>query len=310
MSDMSQPNKRKEVDLKKFIHAIQEGSDHEYCSQSTQQQEEPEVISEEIVTLETSSQNDQADIQNRCEQQPADIITFQTWSETENAIKQFERKTKTRYPVYRKSAGFNSEEITLKGRKILFQDNKSTKGRERQIHFDGIPFIIMGTKQFDCAHHKDRYIEGRKRKRLEAGVILKKFVKSKKGNCPCEIIVRDIVAFPEFKITRPTEKIKRTCCTKLKAQFEKALPRFERFFITQFPSPNDHVGHEVEVVKPPSDMCRELTDRIAGLSVLLEGNTDLMEDVNNTLLSLVQKMESSLVLIQVPVDQENPLQPT
>ncbi|XP_066910445.1 uncharacterized protein [Clytia hemisphaerica] len=158
----------------------------------------------------------------------------------------------------------------------------------------------MGTKQFDCDYHKDRYTQGRKRKRLEAGVIPKKVVKSKKGNCPCEIIVRDIVAFPEFKITRPTERIKRTCCTKLKVQFEKALPRFERFFITQFPSPNDHVGHEVEaveVVKPPSDMCRELTDRIAGLSVLLEENTDLMEDVNNTLLSLVQKMESSLVLI-------------
>ena len=56
-------------------------------------------------------------------------------------------------------------DVELKGHSILFEDIKR-RDANQQIHFIGVPFIIMGMKRLDCAHGVDRCISS-KRKRME-----------------------------------------------------------------------------------------------------------------------------------------------
>ena len=56
-------------------------------------------------------------------------------------------------------------DVELKGHSILFEDIKR-RDANQQIHFIGVPFIIMGMKRLDCVHGVDRCISS-KRKRME-----------------------------------------------------------------------------------------------------------------------------------------------
>ena len=56
-------------------------------------------------------------------------------------------------------------DVELKGYSILFEDIKR-RDTNQQIHFIGVPFIIMGMKWLDCMHSVDRCISS-KRKRIE-----------------------------------------------------------------------------------------------------------------------------------------------
>ena len=56
-------------------------------------------------------------------------------------------------------------DVEPKGHSILFEDIKR-RDANQQIHFIGVPFIIMGMRQLDCVHGMDRCISS-KRKRME-----------------------------------------------------------------------------------------------------------------------------------------------
>ena len=56
-------------------------------------------------------------------------------------------------------------DVELKGHAILFEDIKR-RDANQQIHFVGVPFIIMGMKQLDCVHGVNGCISS-KRKRME-----------------------------------------------------------------------------------------------------------------------------------------------
>ena len=55
-------------------------------------------------------------------------------------------------------------DVELKGHSILFEDIKRRDAKQ-QIHFIGVPFIIMGMKRLDCVYGVDRCISS-KRKRM------------------------------------------------------------------------------------------------------------------------------------------------
>ena len=57
-------------------------------------------------------------------------------------------------------ANFNLD-VDIKGHAILFEDIKRGHSA-RQIHFTGVPFIIMGMKRLDCAHGVDRCVSSKK----------------------------------------------------------------------------------------------------------------------------------------------------
>ena len=56
-------------------------------------------------------------------------------------------------------------DVELKRHSILFEDIKR-RDVNKQIHFIGVTFIIMGMKRLDCVHGVDRCISS-KRKRME-----------------------------------------------------------------------------------------------------------------------------------------------
>ena len=56
-------------------------------------------------------------------------------------------------------------DVELEGHSILFEDVKP-RDANQQIHFIGVPFIVMGVKRLDCVHGVDRCISS-KRKRME-----------------------------------------------------------------------------------------------------------------------------------------------
>ena len=59
-------------------------------------------------------------------------------------------------------ANFNLD-VDIKGHAILFEDIKRGHSA-RQIHFTGIPFIIMGMKRLDCVHGVDRCVSSKKKR--------------------------------------------------------------------------------------------------------------------------------------------------
>ena len=56
-------------------------------------------------------------------------------------------------------------DFEVKGHSILFENIKRQDGNQ-QIHFIGVPVIIMGMKRLDCVHGMDPCISS-KRKRME-----------------------------------------------------------------------------------------------------------------------------------------------
>ena len=56
-------------------------------------------------------------------------------------------------------------DVELKGHSMLFEDIKR-RDANQQIHFIGVPFIIMSMKRLDCVHGVDRCISS-KRKRMK-----------------------------------------------------------------------------------------------------------------------------------------------
>jgi len=57
-------------------------------------------------------------------------------------------------------------EFDIKGHKVLFED-RCINGKKRQIQFDGIPFVVLGTKSYDCVHGVDRAISRKRKQKKE-----------------------------------------------------------------------------------------------------------------------------------------------
>ena len=49
-------------------------------------------------------------------------------------------------------------------------EERSVKNTERQIMYDGIPFIVLGTKVLDCTHGTDR-MKLKKEKRAQKALV-------------------------------------------------------------------------------------------------------------------------------------------
>ena len=47
--------------------------------------------------------------------------------------------------------------MDIKYHKILFEDRKS-KDSERQLTFNGVPFVVLGQQLLDCIHGKDHKV--------------------------------------------------------------------------------------------------------------------------------------------------------
>ncbi|XP_078349678.1 uncharacterized protein LOC144634557 [Oculina patagonica] len=140
----------------------------------------------------------------------------------------------------------------MKGKKVFFEDPHTPMSQPR-ITYDGVPFIITGKRVYDCHQGTDRHAADKQR-RSEAkcngdhsyGSHRKKemYQTSKKFGCTAQVIMREVIRFPQHKITVDTPKRRKTASKKLRKALEnKTAGEAERRVYIYLPRPTEHSQH-------------------------------------------------------------------
>ncbi|XP_071818529.1 quinone oxidoreductase PIG3-like isoform X2 [Apostichopus japonicus] len=121
------------------------------------------------------------------------------------------------------------------------------------LDYDGMPFVIIATKVLDCQHGVDRHLKRklvtdniRNQKQFTEG--RKRFRSSnkecKKVDCPAQLLVKDVIKFPDFRIGDKTDAKKAAVSRKLRQSLESNKNVVgERRYYLRLPLPSEHNGH-------------------------------------------------------------------
>ena len=123
------------------------------------------------------------------------------------------------------------------------------------IYFDGVPYIFLGNRDYQCHQGKDSNITKKRkyketRKDLVRGVDHTQHIKtrklsqpSKKLNCPVQFSVKKLYRFPEYKISKDTSWQRSSTSKKIKlvlqqlsikkAASDDKVPGY--LYVTKFP---------------------------------------------------------------------------
>ncbi|KAK4304902.1 hypothetical protein Pmani_023169 [Petrolisthes manimaculis] len=206
------------------------------------------------------------------------VLTVEKANQT---IKLYQQRTSSRFICYKVQRGFGKEEWNWEKRKVLWQQEEL---RENTLpEFDGVPYILNGTKVLECEygvnrsayhrtatstypHHHSPTImihshsstsdqhrkpdqEGMERSNVAevggAGEPLGPV--SKKVNCPAKIFLKDVIKFPEFKVEANSRQEKRIKSNLLRLALRDGRAGGERRIYIQLPRDSDHCDHH-----PPS----------------------------------------------------------
>ena len=107
---------------------------------------------------------------------------------------------------------------------------ESKKGNSLHIPFDGVPYLHLNTRQYNCHQGKDKNVKIKENHRAKQQAKLcsdhSQYVKTwkwsqptKKLDCPVKFNVVKIYCFPEFKINKDTSWKQSTTSKKKKAYF-------------------------------------------------------------------------------------------
>lgn len=169
-------------------------------------------------------------------------------------IREYELKTFSRFITYRETKGFGQflplsehfDQAKLKrGHKILWNDGTEVT---EKIPFDGVPYILLGSKTMDCMYGPDRCKSLKAKKNLTEGESQTKRRKrgeSRKVDCPAQIYLREIHKFPEFKIPFNSQYNRRVTSKGLRKALEEDLDIGERRIYVALPRLRAHQGHPV-----------------------------------------------------------------
>ena len=128
------------------------------------------------------------------------------------------------------------------------------------IYFDGVPYIFLGNRDYQCHQGKDRNITKKRkyketRKDLARGVDHTQHIKtrklsqpSKKLNCPVQFSVKKLYRFPEYKISKDTSWQRSSTSKKIKLVLQQLsikkattvdkVPGYLEY-VTKFPKGNN-----------------------------------------------------------------------
>nr|XP_047141068.1 uncharacterized protein LOC105849056 [Hydra vulgaris] len=142
-----------------------------------------------------------------------------------HCIKKYELRTTTRFVVYYANKNFGNTDTITTNHSVLWEDSA--------IPYSGIPYIVISNKVLDCHHGFDRnvskkndYKKNKKRHDMDDHCFQKNYLilqDSKKFMCPAKIAMKEIIHFPDFKISEKTEWRKKNA-SKLLRQKIKTSP--------------------------------------------------------------------------------------
>lgn len=133
--------------------------------------------------------------------------------------------------------------------RLYWEDPK--EGNRTKIKFTGVPFYIMGFKIFDCQHGKDRNASLKRKKKhqheQDGDFTFKKnrFLAqpSEKANCPARLKLREVIAFPDYKIEKDSKHERSKASKRLREDMAKGNVTSERRIYIEFPTQKDHAHH-------------------------------------------------------------------
>ncbi|XP_018667663.2 uncharacterized protein LOC100180411 [Ciona intestinalis] len=190
-----------------------------------------------------------------CEvKQTKQVFKFNSMQEAKQAIQEFEKATHMKYVFFRKKY------------------KKDVRSSFLRWSNEGIPYVIKSFRKYECEYGKDRC----KRKNLKTKKTMNHhLLGSKKRNCQASISVRELIAYPdyklEFKKQVQTKSQKDQISRKLKSIGLLSVP-CQTTFNVEFPTFDEHSGHQFDQLdKMNSDALDELDSKVVEhLDVLID----------------------------------------
>jgi len=152
-----------------------------------------------------------------------------------------------RFAIYHVARDFGNIDVYKKKHKVYWE--------QTGIPFDGVPFVILGSKVLDCSYGRDRQIASkikRKERLLEINGDQgpqRKYNRvkgSKKVNCPAVASIKAIAKFPDFKIAANTESRRDTGSKALRRTIaSRSELKMYRKFVVCLPHISEHKNHEM-----------------------------------------------------------------
>ncbi|KAL9954893.1 hypothetical protein ACROYT_G042478 [Oculina patagonica] len=180
--------------------------------------------------------------------------------EANKLIEDLETKSTAKFACCRATKRFGSFNYTEGSHRIFWEDNQHVRGA--RISFTGVPFIILGSKVYDCQHGVDRNTALKKRKRAETKVPAAKrrrVVQTRKVNCTAQIKLREVLAFPAFKINADSKCRRETASKNIREALKTGTSNPERRIYIEFPTHSDHQNH---LLGEESGTCQPVDKRI------------------------------------------------
>ncbi|XP_071947786.1 uncharacterized protein [Antedon mediterranea] len=169
--------------------------------------------------------------------------------EVENIIREYEKKTFSRFVSDKTDRGFNRDDWQAK---CKFR----WKLKGFPLLDPTIPAMYLGSKLLTCQYGKDRNLKNKRKwkerqnRKRELNGEVKTYNRSqptKKVNCPASIWIKKMATFPAYKLTRPTESSRKTAANKFwndKTKNAKSVEVIMKYLVI-LPDLDIHKNHPV-----------------------------------------------------------------
>ncbi|KAG7171727.1 Zinc finger protein 26-like 12 [Homarus americanus] len=177
---------------------------------------------------------------------------FGYWFDVEEATRQvslYEEKTGTRFGFQREDANFGTGTLNNEDCRIQWEENEKYQG-ERLV-FDGVPFVVLGTRHLGCQYgirnavKKDKYIEWRKEHVGHNSP-------PRRGSCPAKVILKEVIKFPDYKIDANTNYEKKKWSKVIRDDLVMGTAHPQQRIYVELPDSEAHV-HSVLLKKVSED---------------------------------------------------------
>ncbi|XP_065654356.1 uncharacterized protein LOC136080895 [Hydra vulgaris] len=125
--------------------------------------------------------------------------------------------------------------------------------KDDSVSFNGVPFMIVGSKVLDCMHGRDRKVSFKEEYKMRCNdrkVSDHSYFKNyemiqntKKFNCSSQIKIKEVMKFPDFKIIEDSKWKRVTSSKKIRKAILKNEAVGQKMFSVFLPSTSSHTGH-------------------------------------------------------------------
>ncbi|XP_065647595.1 uncharacterized protein LOC136077063 [Hydra vulgaris] len=172
-------------------------------------------------------------------------ICAESYEEILALIRNYETETVSKFTCYSADKDFGNIEASVKHHKIRWEDDS--------VSFNGVPFMIVGSKVLDCMHGRDRKVSFKEEYKMRCNdrkVSDHSYFKNyemiqdtKKFNCSSQIKIKEVLKFPDFKIIEDSKWKRVTSSKKIREAILKNEAVGQKMFSVFLPSTSSHTGH-------------------------------------------------------------------